>query len=524
MAKSIIAATHRSQLFRRLGTFWSRLFKQPKQVRILLALTRETSGLRQIESVLNNLGGNYESAALVSQTWVSFRGAEVIETGNLFYASSSGLVLENGDSTRQFQYGDNYESDTAFGVHQIKYYGLHLKGVTPLTIQARGRRLVLGIDFFIQADRYILFRQDPKILFPDHKYLVALGVNRKFQPLINFTLRTRAAGQQEHLIAYYRKQQTPHFFKLALAATAGLQILSDDQKLMEVRTNVRETVYVFEQETLRVDYLHTPLEIGLTYPKHYIIGDGIQVYQATEEATAWWRQVDWTGGLSLDPLLRQKGLALVDGDTDIYSAGSDTGSIAGSKLHARIQLSGDAAVEQAYWNDVARKETASGHYLNNLTGLPEDTPDPDSSRNDTYARALAANIAANEINKTLGLPLEPFDPRSIANRKLGNPLDLYFQAVLDKRAFIIVVKPDQIKNPDIVFNFITRELPIGCTPVIFSPSPNLPVESFTFGGNIQIRESVLIQATVPQSLTESLTLGTFIRESVVITQETPLNQ
>jgi hypothetical protein len=300
-----------------------------------------------------------------------------------------------------------------------------------------------------------------------------------------------------------------------------MAILKEEQKLLEIQSTVIETIYVFEKETLRVRYLHGLLEVGKIYPRNFIIGDGVKVYQKTDRNNAWWRQIDWRGGISLDPLIPFKGLYLVDRDVSAYAAGSDTGSVAGSKLHARMRLTEDYQKENAYWEEVARKETAANVYLNTFIQLPEEVDSGQATIPDTFAKLLALNAEANEINKTLGKPAEVPDVRALPTSKLVNPIDVFFQAVLGERGFILEIDTAKLPNVAAAFEFLARERPIGCTPIIISHAPNLPIESALFGSNIVARHNVLIQDTVPASVVQTVNLNTLVKEYVTITHESP---
>ena len=54
-----------------------------------------------------------------------------------------------------------------------------------------------------------------------------------------------------------------------------------------------------------------------------------------------------------------------------YAAGTESDSVTGSKVHARMDLTGNDA-ELPYWDEVARRETAQGFFLNTVLGLLTD--------------------------------------------------------------------------------------------------------------------------------------------------------
>jgi hypothetical protein len=316
------------------------------------------------------------------------------------------------------------------------------------------------------------------------------------------------------------------------------------------------TVYTFEQETLRVNYDHTPLIVGTTYTADRIIGDGVQIFYDQGDGKTWWRQLNWGAGISLDPILKTfSGLPLLDRDTLVYSAGSDPGSVDGSKLHARIKLTDDFYSEEPYWDWVAARETGSGYYINGLVGLPEDptssVPTPFgynypslpslnlltedwlsltlpatvgydygsvsasvlyfddygpivptampgessvpifSSSSNTFRLLLAQYAAANELNKAYGWPIEQPDIEALPNSKLINALDFFFEAVLQKKGMVILIDRDQIENLSSFYRFMQREMLAGVVPIVISRSSRLEIESVSVGDTIDVDSSAL---------------------------------
>lgn len=495
-----------SQVFRRLGSFWYSLFTSAKQVRILIKLNGQTSATGQFKSLLNNLAGFYDQARYVEHQFLEFKSDQVIETGMQTYDTF----------TKSHTFQTEQDSETAYGLYRIHYFALPLGRVIPVTIQSATGKLILGTNFFIQAGSYIYFRDDPRLLFPDHKIVIPLGIKRDLKALNTFFARNNITEDDTYLLTFLKRYQTPSYFLLAAASVGGLKILNAEQRLLSATPTLKSTTYVFENQTLRVDYFHEPLVVGQVYPKHTIIGDGIKVLQSDQTARAWWREVDWRGGLSLDPFSQVKGLHLRDEETIAYSAGSDEDSVAGSKLHAQVKLGDDFWKEKVYWDKVVARETSQGVYFNGMINLPEDAAEPDSASMDTYEQLLELTEQANVINQLIGADPEDPDVRSIANSQLVNALDVFFQSVFSSRGFVILVDQNKVPRAKAVFNFIHQEMLAGCVPIVFSYGPDLPIETISLNGNMAIDESVSVQHTDVVVTSEEVGLEALISESVVI--------
>jgi hypothetical protein len=271
-------------------------------------------------------------------------------------------------------------------------------------------------------------------------------VDRDYQSIFSYLTSVNLTENEDIVLSYYKHHQTPAYFKLVLAAIGGLQILRTSQKLIEIVVKGQTTHYIFESDTLHVDYEHEALVVGSTYPANFVIGNGVEVFYSDGSDKAWWRQVDWRGGLSLDPLINIRGMNLLDKETVAYVAGQDAGSVDGSKVHARIKLGGDFEEEKRYWESVAAREKASGIYLNRLLKLSEEVDSGDPTVLDTFQKLVDAYEDANEINALFGNPKEAPDVEALPSSGLVNALDVYFQAVIGVRGFVVLLRPEGLKN------------------------------------------------------------------------------
>ena len=327
---------------------------------------------------------------------------------------------------------------------------------------------------------------------------------------MDYLLRCRVRSDQWAITNYYRGSQSLDAFRLALAAVGGLAITHYTQRLIAMRQQGAQTIYTFEYETLRTDYPHDLLTVGQVYPYSTIIGDGIKFFRDDGQGlNDWWRQIDWKGGIWLSPLVGNiPGLWLSDSDTIVYSAGSDSGSESGNKLHARIKLGPDFYNEQPYWNRVAEAETRSGNYINNLpmAGLPED------SGSNTFSNLMTRYAEANVLSPRFGWPTEQPDLESLSNRKLVNALDFYFRAVWQKRGVVITIDHTQIADLANFYRFMQREMPSGIMPLVLTYGLTLTPETMANGSTITFTDSVNITGGGYLTLTETVVLPSIMSD------------
>lgn len=460
----------RAQLAPLLGSFWTSVFSDREQVAQLLGLSQKTAATQMIRSMINNMAGNSKAAAMVENMEVSFRDKDVVPTGM--------QLVDDPDLTISFE--DITAPQASFNLFRINYFVLPVGSVIPFSIEAVTGKLAIGVDFFVVQNQFIFFRQDPRILFPSRIYSVSSGRLVKPTTAVSFLAKIPIWENTNYVVNYLRNKQTPKTFQMALAVAGELQILRKAQKLLAAVQTIWGTIYTFENETLRVKYDHTPLVPGNQYPADYIVGDGVRVVSQTTGQQGWWRSVDWQGGISLDPILNDfRGLSLLNATTVAYSAGSDPGSVNGSKLHSRLSLTDNFFLEEPYWNYVGDRETSMGIYLNSLLKLPEDTPGEN-----TFANLVAGSIQANILNAQIGLPPEQPDVASLPNSKLVNAMDVFFQALLADTAFAVVLDHNQIQNVPQLYAFLAREMMIGGVPIIFDAGPDLQVDNAGIGDSL----------------------------------------
>lgn len=406
-----------------------------------------------------------------------------------------------------------------YGAFRTSYYVIASNGVVPLQIVCWLRTLILGIDFFQVGHRWLYFRDDPRVIFPDSRILVRYGYRDDVSTLWTFLHRHNAAENQDILAAYLRQWQTPKYFRLALNAVAGQCIVRKGGRLQAIQRPDETTwVYVFDNEIVKVSYAHTELEVATYYAPLTIIGDAIQVLVPSADQAAWWRQVDWSGGLSLDPFINVKGLHLRDDVVWAYPASEEVTAIAGTKLHTRLRLGDSFDVESVYWAQVAVREKVTGRYLNDYLGLS--TSDPDE-----FEALLARFETANAWNAWRGLPKETPDVASLEGVRQVNALDIYFETAIGAKGLIVYIDSTKLTPQQMVkaYHFLRSDMLTGCTPVVFVKGYDGFDEAVEIGKSLLVTEAIVVQDIEPTAVEEQAFLE-MVSETIVVSHELPVDQ
>ena len=447
--------------FGQLGSFWNSLFAQPLMARKLLTLTDKGQCLATLANGIENLAGDSEWETVRNKR-ILFSPESVVQTGEILYDTPLGDVPVYGTPS---SYQEVYNGGT------VQYWMLPVQnGIIPLSIQTGVRKLMVGIDFFIAKDQYIFFRVDPRLFQDGNNYTVVTGRRRR-RSYLDCAIGIATHGRPIKVAQYCRNYQTPKYFIRALAEIAGLACLEWEQKLIAMTETGLAVVYTFELETFRVEYPHDRLAVGQTYPANYVIGDAIRVDQCGGRLTDWWRATDWQGGISLDPLVNQKGLRLLDANVPAIAVSQDPNE----KLHVRFPLSDDSAQDDLYWAEVHARETQQGYYLNDIVGLT-----------------------------------------SVGESMIVNPLDIFFQAVLNPRVTVLTIKSSQITNLYSLLRFIAQESPLGSLMLVLEYGPGLS-DAFSLTGN----ETAMISQQKLEQCTEHFSLDNGV-DFARIKPETPI--
>jgi hypothetical protein len=278
---------------------------------------------------------------------------------------------------------------------------------------------------------------------------------------------------------------------------------------------------VFESETIHVPYDHTQLIIGTVYPQYYVIGAGLQIFYGNTDAR-WWRQINWHGGISLDPIISTtKGLHLLDEDTYAFAAGKDPGSVNGSRTHARLDLRNlDWEKEKSYWDNVSRAETNAQFYLNTVIGLQDEVDSGDPGIMDTFSKLIVENDLANELNAEMGWPQEKPDYEILPRKLRVNALDVFFQSVLADVAVVICIDPERIGDPEGLYNFLRAEMTPGATPVIIAFAPVIAGDILDNGDGTSADDGAVFYPFDYLLVTEPGVTDTMIEDSATFSPET----
>ena len=509
-----IEARLEGQLQQLMGSFWNSVFKDQSQVRVLLDSVLRTQVIGNFFSAIYNFAGDARSASLVRHVEVSFKFNKIIETGTQIY----------GDPEREAVFGENTDAKTVYGLYQMRYWALPLKDIIPFSIQTKTRQWIIGSDFLIHRKRYIYFREDPRKAFPDSRYLVVRGRRTNYRSYVSFFTQVDVPENEDLIVKYFRTSQTPKYFKLAICVVAGMGIIRKGGMLRAKTVCASgDVIYAFDEEMVRVCYPHEHLIENQEYQPLTIIGDMIQVFQAETKPSFWWRQIDWRGGMALDPILSGfRNLFLPDAETVAYTAGQDDGSVAGNKVHARLRLTDDFQQEKPYWDYVQARETETGYYLNNVIGLSEEADSGLDDVNDTFEKLLRHTEEANLLNQFMGFDLEQPQFESMPHIKWVNALDVFFQALLGLTSFVIVIDQNKLKRQKETFSFIARELSAGGTPIIMGLVSGLVDDTDLLDRDLVVKETVVITILAPVDVHDSVNLDIVIRDRVFIRQETAL--
>lgn len=289
--------------------------------------------------------------------------------------------------------------------------------IEPIRFLSLKGELVCGCDF-VCTPGLVHFFEDPTHLFKLPYVTVACAEVRP-STLLGYTLKTDVKGPDMRPVArYFREAQTAATFQAAIACAAGLVVLPADSILELVLPLPVGYRYVFKDYVLEARYPHTALTAGNAYLKDHVVGDHVRVTGGGHSRPQWYRDLDWSAGLSLDSFSPFKGLTAADGQRRAYT----TDQITDGKYHVRIQLDGDPAVQEKFWTRVAAAELNTGRYLCDVLGI----------------------VGEGETQV--------------------NPVDVFFESGLVRNALVV----DLIAMPDVEFTsravtFIDNEKPVGAS-------------------------------------------------------------
>lgn len=300
----------------------------------------------------------------------------------------------------------------------------------PISITTNNRELTSGCSF-IAGPGYLLFFEDPYILFPDNLIFVRNSVSLESHTMDYVYQADNIYSDGRYIASYMRATHSAVALKLALSEVAGLPILHEDSVLRQIYTSYDNNVYVFDTQVISVpNYIeHDELVTGTTYPAGMIFGsEYIKIYSAANiTESPWYRTADlnevWAAsGLSLNTITPFSSITVPNSTGTFAYNGSTAG---GGTAH--YYLTGVTGGNTgAYWSFVRASETYTDKYLADVAGV------------------------------TLGAT--------------ANCINFYFDNMLSYNALIIKLRTQELggERHQNVMALIRRNLPINVTPIILT--------------------------------------------------------
>lgn len=393
---SRLRLNNKHSLMGRLGSFWGQGLKAAslKIVRKLTHFVDHTSAISSLNGAVNHLAG----AGMVSieHRTLHFKPSDVVTLDEIFQkrvrerygddaenafhimrVASDTMVLENWRALVD-------EAGTAVLISETDALLLFpdttgnsrtiLDGLSPLyllrvpmtlsvySIEVEGRLLLAGIDF-TQHPGLLVFHERPDTLFPTLVLLIRSG-EEGLPCNFNYTLRMDGvSGSHKAASTYYKGYSSCANFERAIAKAAGLIVTEGDCAILSSVVNPVGVTYYTTLGVLRVPYDHTPVSNGVFVASGTVIGGAVRVLGAQNTNGAWWRETNWSAGLSLDGLCPIKGLTVPDANVlcDTVALGAD--------YHARLHLHGSEEALAKYWEYIKANELITGKYINSQIGL-----------------------------------------------------------------------------------------------------------------------------------------------------------
>lgn len=140
-----------------------------------------------------------------------------------------------------------------------------------ISIIIDGKILITGQDFESDFGR-LTFLKNPITLFPSKKIL-ALCSQIRFKNIYNYIIgATNIYGDISYVLKYYRNSQTINTLKLACAQFAGLTVVKDQCKIIDVKKHNIGATYITNNGVLDARYNHNIYKVGTILNQDTIIG------------------------------------------------------------------------------------------------------------------------------------------------------------------------------------------------------------------------------------------------------------
>ena len=302
--------------------------------------------------------------------------------------------------------------------------------IEPVVITTNNRELTVGCSF-LAGPGYLLFFEDPYVLFPDNLIFVRNSTALESHTMDYVYQVDNIYSDGRYIADYMRATHSADALKLALSEVAGLPILHETSVLRQIYETFEINIYEFDTQVVSVpNYIeHDSLTVGNSYPARTIFGvDYVNIYSAANVSDSpWYRTSDlntvWaTAGLSLNTITPFYGIKVPD-TTGTFAY---NGSTAGGGT-AQYYLTGVTGGNTGpYWSFVRSSETYTDKYLADVAGV------------------------------TLGAT--------------ANCINFYFDNMLTYNALVIKLRTQELgsERHQNVMSFIRRDLPINVTPIILT--------------------------------------------------------
>ena len=209
-------------------------------------------------------------------------------------------------------------SEMSVGQRGALTFGLYIdKDIFVSTITTdNGELLINGVDF-LSVFGLLLFKKNPAVLFPKHKF-VASSMTKRHRNLLSFTLGLDDVyGPINKVMEYYRVSQNPKTFYYAAAQAIGMCVVPEDCVIIGVEPLHKGCAYITDIGKLDAPYNHVILKDGTELKKNTVIG-GDELFSAVfaEDALP-----ESMGSVNLDKLLPVVGLSAPNADINISTDG-----------------------------------------------------------------------------------------------------------------------------------------------------------------------------------------------------------
>lgn len=216
--------------------------------------------------------------------------------------------------------------------------------------------LLSGVDFYRTGDR-LLFREHPMLLFPD-AHMTLTVVQDTLSPLAYAAGFEGRRNTVQEICRIKRLGPTPARLQALADTFTGVCRLAEPTHIVQIRPLPEGYRYTTDTGELLVPYEHVPPALGAHLPAGYQFGRGLTLRARGMDGPDWWRSVDLSAGISLDPWCPVKGLRMPSGTVRVDSYDDD------GVVRAKLYLEGDPRAVtrfQAWCQSAERRLPASRH-------------------------------------------------------------------------------------------------------------------------------------------------------------------